>query len=131
MTDIFANLIAAFVTIPFLGFLVVFAISKKITRNKRRSFHLAIDCSTLLLILSVHHLIQVIWHQSYLWVILLIMIFEAMIFVIIHYKMKREMEYKVIFKGFWRMNFLLFFSAHIMFGVVGLFHRINSFISSQ
>lgn len=130
MAEVLANIIAAFVTIPLFGFIVVYFIAKKMTKNNRRAVHLAIDWSTVLLILSVHHLILVIWHKSFLWFLLLIMILVALIFVFIHYKTKSEIEYKAIFKGFWRMNFLLFFSAHIFFAMLGLIQRINSFLSS-
>jgi hypothetical protein len=130
MVEVLANIIAALVTIPLLGFVLVFFIVKKITKNKKRAMHLAIDWSTLLLIFSVHHSIFVIWQKSFLWLLFLLMVIVAIIFALIHYKTKSEMEYKAIFKGFWRMNFLLFFSAHIFFVMFGMIQRINLFLSA-
>lgn len=130
MSSILANVIAAFVTLPLLGYLLVFFIGKKVTKSKRRANHLAIDFSTLLLIISVHHLILVIWEKSYLWVLFLVMIFVAMIFTFIHWKVKSEINFPAIIKGFWRMNFLLFFSFHILLFGIGLVKRIASLLMS-
>ena len=125
MPGIFSALVATLITVPMIGYLAVFIISKQITGNHRRSVNLAIDFSTFLLVLSVHFLIITIWEKSFLWLILLVLFGLAALFVLIHWKYKEEIVLPKVFKGFWRFNFLLFFSAYVILVVFGLFQRLT------
>ncbi|WP_174733829.1 DUF3397 domain-containing protein [Mesobacillus harenae] len=129
MPEFFSAFIATLVTIPLLGYLLVFILSKQITKNHRRSVRLAIDSSTFLFIVSVHFIIVAIWDRSYLWAILLLLIGIALIFVVIHWKFKEEIVLPKVFRGYWRFNFLLFFSAYIVLVLVGLVQRVSAVIS--
>ncbi|MBS4189119.1 DUF3397 domain-containing protein [Bacillus sp. FJAT-49705] len=129
MSSIFSSIIATFVTIPLLGYLLVFIISKQVTKKHKKSVHLALDVSTLLFVISVHYLIVTIWNQSFLWVIILSMLVIAIIFVLIHWKIKQEINVSRVFKGYWRFNFLLFFTAYIVLTVIGLIQSVSSFIA--
>ncbi|EIJ81604.1 hypothetical protein PB1_01635 [Bacillus methanolicus PB1] len=124
MSSVFSAVIATIVTIPLLGYLIVFIISKQLTRNHRRSVHLAIDVSTLLLIVSVHYITVVIWEKSFLGIIFITILMTGIIFVIIHWKTKEEIIFLQLFKGIWRFNFLLFFSAYIVLVLYGLIQRV-------
>lgn len=126
MAAFFSNIVAAFITIPLLGYLVVFIISKLVLKNHRKAVRLAIDWSTILLVFAVHHLILVIWNQSYLWLLFLLVIFVALSFVLIHWKTKREILFLPIIKGVWRMNFLLFLTAYLCLIAFGLIQRLSS-----
>jgi uncharacterized membrane protein (UPF0136 family) len=125
MPGIFSAVLATLITVPMVGYLAVFILSKQITRNHRRSVNLAIDFSTLLLVLSVHFLVITIWEKSFLWLILLVLFGMAAIFVLIHWKYKEEIILPKVFKGFWRFNFLLFFSAYVILLLFGLFQRLT------
>ncbi|MBT2687927.1 DUF3397 domain-containing protein [Bacillus sp. ISL-47] len=128
MNTVFSAFIATLVTIPLLGYIAVFIISKQITKNHRRSVHIALDVSTFLFILSVHFLIIVIWDKSYLWMILLSLLVTAVIFVIIQWRVKQEISLRIMFKGFWRFNFLLYFSAYIVLIIIGLVQRVTAVV---
>ncbi|MDQ0273900.1 DUF3397 domain-containing protein [Cytobacillus purgationiresistens] len=125
----FASVIATFITLPMLGYLIVFVITKQVTKQHKRSVSAALDVSTLLLIISVHYLIISIWKQSLLWVILLLLLFTAIIFVISYWKIKQEIDFLRIFKGFWRANFLIFFTAYIILTLIGIFQRVTYLVS--
>ncbi|PLR97388.1 DUF3397 domain-containing protein [Bacillus sp. T33-2] len=127
--NVVSTVIAAFVTVPILGYLIIFIISKQWTGNHRRSVHTAIDGSTVLFILSVHFIAATIWERSFLWLILLILVCIALIFVIIHWKYKKEIVLPKVFKGYWRFNFLLFFSAYIFLVLFGLIQRVAILVS--
>ncbi|MCA1041085.1 DUF3397 domain-containing protein [Bacillus infantis] len=129
MSSFFSAVAATLVTVPLLGYLIVFIISKQITGSHKKSVRIALDCSTFLLILSVHFLILAIWERSYLWIIVLFMLFAAVIFTVIHWKIKQEINFQLIFKGFWRFNFLLFFSAYIVLLILGVFQSVSGYLS--
>jgi uncharacterized BrkB/YihY/UPF0761 family membrane protein len=98
---------------------------KLIIKNHRKSVRIAIDFTTLLLIISVHYFIMVIWKFSLLWVILLLMIIVAIIFVMVHWKIKQEINFSKLFKGFWRFNFLLFSLIYIILLLYGLLLNVS------
>lgn len=125
MPGIFSAFVAALITVPMIGYLAVFIISKQITGNHRRSVNCAIDFSTFLLVLSVHFLIITIWERSYFWLILLVLLVLAALFVWIHWKFKKEIVLPKVFKGFWRFNFLLFFTVYIILVLFGLVQRVT------
>jgi hypothetical protein len=126
-----SSIISIFFTIPFLGCIIVFFITKLVTNNTRKSVHRAIDLTTILFIISVHFLIVTIWGKSLFWLIILIMILIAMIFVFVHWKVKEEIVLKKVMKGFWRFNFILFLLAYITLTLYGLIHRALLFTFSN
>lgn len=128
MNTVLSSLIATLVTIPLLGYLAVFIISKQITKKHKRSVHIALDVSTLLFILAVHYLIIVIWDKSYLWMIVLSLLITAVTFIIMHWRIKQEINLRALFKGFWRFNFLLYFTAYIVLMIIGLVQRVTSVV---
>lgn len=125
MVSFFSSIVATIVTIPLLGYLLVFIICKQITKQHKKSVRMALDVSTLLFIISVHYLILAIWEQSFLWVICLSLLFLAIIFVLLHWKIKHEINLPLVFKGFWRFNFLVFFTAYIVLTIIGLIQSIS------
>ncbi|MCH6268327.1 MULTISPECIES: DUF3397 domain-containing protein [Neobacillus] len=123
MSAVLSTLLTLLFIMPFLGFLLVFLVFKLITNDTRKSVHHALDYSTILFIISVHFLVKTIWGNSFFWIILLVMIFIAIIFVVVHWKVKDEIILKKVMKGFWRFNFLLFFLAYISLTLFGVIHR--------
>ena len=126
-----SSIISIFFALPFLGFLLVFIITKLVTNNNRKSVHRALDYSTILFVISVHFLIETIWGKSLFWLIILIMILIAMIFVFVHWKVKEEIVLRKVLKGFWRFNFILFLLAYITLTLFGLLHRAIIFTFSN
>jgi hypothetical protein len=127
VSAIFSAIITIFFTVPLLGFIIIFFLYKMITKNSRKSFHKALDYSTILFITAVHFLIITIWESSFFWLIFIVLILFAMIFVIVHWKIKGEIDYTKVFKGYWRFNFLFFFIVYISLTVFGLLHRALTF----
>nr|WP_295971534.1 DUF3397 domain-containing protein [uncultured Bacillus sp.] len=125
MTGFFSSIIATFVTIPLFGYIIVFIVSKLLTKKHRKSVGIALDVTTLLLIICVHYMIIAIWGTSHLWLILIIMLLIAAIFVVVHWKVKHEIYLAKVFKGFWRFNFLLFSTAYFVLLIYGLIVRIS------
>lgn len=129
MSVFFSYIAATFITIPILAYVFIFIIVKQITKHHRRSVHLALDGSTLFFIISVHYLIVTIWGKSFMWLILLLMIAIGIVVVFIHWKVKQEIDFRKVFRGFWRMNFLLFFTAYTVLILIGMIQSISNSIS--
>ncbi|MGG4169681.1 DUF3397 domain-containing protein [Rossellomorea vietnamensis] len=124
MASIFSTIIAIFVMIPFLGYFISFILAKEILKSHRRAVHIAIDITTFLLIVSVHFIVLAIWKTSYLWLIFIVVCSIGGLFAIMYWKAKGEIDYPKVLRGFWRVNFLLFFTAYITLMITGLILRI-------
>lgn len=129
MSAFLSNFAAALITIPILGYIIIFVVSKQITKKHRRAVQIAIDGSTLLFIISVHYLIMVIWEISLLWMILLLILLVGVLVAFLHWKVKEEIDYQKVFRGFWRINFLLFFSIYTVLLIIGLVQSVSNAVS--
>lgn len=110
---------------------MVFFGVKLVTNNTRKSVHMALDSTTILFVISVHFLIVTIWGKSFFWLIILIMILIAMVFVFVHWKVKEEIILRKVMKGFWRFNFILFLIAYLSLTLYGLINRALIFTFSN
>jgi hypothetical protein len=131
LTTLLSAIISIFITFPFVGLIIVFFVMKLVTKNNRKSVHRALDYTTIFFIISVHFLIVTIWDKSLIWLIILVMILIAMVFVFAHWKVKEEIILKKVVKGFWRFNFLLFLLAYLSLTLYGLIHRAIIFTFSN
>jgi hypothetical protein len=129
VSEVISSIIATFVTIPLLGYIIVFVISKLLTKNHRKSVKIAIDVTTLLFVISDYYFIKAIWGVSLFWLILLIMMIIAITFVLAHWKINHEIQFIKVFKGFWRFNFLFFGFIYILLLIYGLILRVIMAVS--
>ncbi|MFF2445951.1 DUF3397 domain-containing protein [Neobacillus sp. NPDC058068] len=127
MTAIFSSILTVVFTLPFIGSILVYLLIKLTTKNKRKSIHKALDYTTILYIIAVHFLIITISGKSLSWLIILFMILIAMVFVVVHWKVKQEIILIKVAKGFWRFNFIIFFLAYITLTLYGLIYRALTF----
>ncbi|MFD9624420.1 DUF3397 domain-containing protein [Peribacillus muralis] len=130
MSNVVSSVAAIFITLPFIGYILFFIGAKQITRNHRRSVQFAMDMSAILFVISVHYLIIAIWDKHILWVILLIMIGNAFVVAMVHYKLKEEIIFRKVVKGFWRVNFAFFFVVYILLFSIGLITSITEIFTT-
>jgi hypothetical protein len=126
MTALFSGLLATIVTIPFLGFAIIYFVSTKMIEDKKRSIKLAADGSTIIFIISVHFIVHEIWQQSYLWLILIVILVTAIAMAFLQRSLYEDIHVLKLVKGIWRVNFLLFVLVYILLFTYGLTTRIIS-----
>ncbi|WP_209125472.1 DUF3397 domain-containing protein [Alkalihalobacillus sp. BA299] len=124
MSSAFAWFIATVVTLPIVGWYIVYIITVKITKKKSYSIRLAADISLVFFISAVYFISYEIWNQSFLWVILIAFFVVAICFTIIHWKVANDVHFIRLFRGIWRFNFILFFIVYIMLSTYGLISRL-------
>ncbi|WP_335870511.1 DUF3397 domain-containing protein [Bacillus sp. 2205SS5-2] len=124
MTLIFSSVGGFLVTMPFLVYFFVFIIMKQSTKNHRKAVNVAIDTSTVFLFFSVHFIILTIWERSYIWLLVLMMLVMATLFVLMYWKVKKEIIFPKLFKGLWRVSFLLLSLAYVFLLLYGVVSRI-------
>jgi hypothetical protein len=124
MTSLFSWVIATIITVPLLGFILLFTLFRIVFEKKRKAFQYSVDISTFLLMFSVYYLGQVIFNVSFFSYIFIFILFIAIIFVFFQWKVNEEIHVRKIMKGVWRCNFLFFLLFHIGLTIYGITKRI-------
>ncbi|MFZ3588027.1 DUF3397 domain-containing protein [Bacillus sp. DJP31] len=125
MTSFFSGVIATIITVPLLGFLLLFTVFRFILEKKRKAFQLSVDLTTILLMYSVYYLGQVIFNISFLSYILIFVLIIAIIFLFLQWKVNEEVHFLKVLKGVWRCNFLFFLVFHFALTIYGLTERMR------
>lgn len=125
MSALLSNIAAAFITLPLLGYIIIFVITKQASKQHRRAVKMAIDGSALLFVISVHYLIVVIWGKSLIWLILALLILIGAAVTVAHWKFRGEISFPKVFRAFWRLTFLVFSFAYLSLLLVGLLKSIG------
>jgi TctA family transporter len=126
MATFISGVLATIVTVPFLGLALIYYISLKLLQDNKRAMKLAADCSTILFIISVHFIVFEIWQQSYLWLILIVILSTAIGMAILQRSLYEDIDIVKLLKGTWRVNFLLFVLCYIVLFTYGLTAKIIS-----
>ncbi|WP_010282688.1 DUF3397 domain-containing protein [Bacillus timonensis] len=124
MVNFFASIAATFVTVPLLGFLLVYIISRFILKNTRKSFFLSVDVTTVFFLIAVHYLLLVIVGKSMLWLIILFLIMSILFMGFVTWRKSREIEMMKVVRKSWRFVFLTSTVAYFVLLLIGLVHRI-------
>ncbi len=126
MTNIVAWLLATVVTLPLLGWYLIYIVTVKMTKNKPKSIRLASDGSTIFLMAAVYFILYELSGRSFLWVILAVFFLLAFFFTWAHWKVAGDIHTRKLIKGIWRLNFILFLFFYLILSGYGLITRIIS-----
>ncbi|MDT8859131.1 DUF3397 domain-containing protein [Alkalihalobacillus sp. MEB130] len=126
MTSVLAAVIATIVTVPLLGWYVIYLTSVKISKNKSKSLRRASDWTTVLFMMAVYFILIELWDQSFGWLILAIFFLIAFFVTWIQWKVSGDIQTNKLFKGIWRFNFLFFVILYLLLSGFGLISRIFS-----
>ena len=121
MASLLSTIISVFILLPALLFIVVFSILLLLRKRRQTAFQLAADISTIFFILSVYFLAIIIWDRLLFFPIIVFMILCFMLFSWIYWKEKSRFDFIKIFRGFWRLMFLIFFLLYVclmMYGII-------------
>ncbi|ANS75127.1 hypothetical protein AWM70_11375 [Paenibacillus yonginensis] len=111
--------------LPIIPFLLVYAGSYIWKRDKRRSLLLAMDITTLFLILSVSALFNQIFGTGFgFYLILLFMLVCGGLIGSAQNRLKGQVNPKRLVKAVWRLSFLLTSVAYLIFFIIGFFPYI-------
>lgn len=124
MSAFFTYIIAFIITFPIPMTIAFYILMRKLTRNKRKTLHLTVNCMTLIYIFSVNATLAAIFEKTFIWYIFILLILLLGLFVFLHWKYKEEVHFTKAWKGFWRLSFLLFVFSHIGLTLYGLTDRL-------
>ncbi|MCU9612208.1 DUF3397 domain-containing protein [Caldibacillus lycopersici] len=129
MASFLSSILAIFIIAPVLLFVIIFFLSKYWIHDTRRSIQISADSTTLFFILSVHFIILAVWEKSLLSLLILLLLLTALCFAYLYWKLKGELNYGKIFRGFWRFSFLLYFTLYVFLIIFGVFSSAFTFLT--
>ena len=120
MVDIIAWVISLVLTLPLLSSIILLVFLRKVVKNKKRSFILAIDIATFFFIISVHFHLITIFEQSFLIFIILGLTILTITVYFVDYRRSKVPSIIKASKRVWRMSFLLFFVSYLVLTILGI-----------
>lgn len=124
MVNYVSIFIAFIITFPFLPTIFVYKISKKVFHHKLRALHSAINWTTILYILATTKMLNNIFEQQMIGIIIgLILLFLAII-IIWQWKTRTEVLFYKALKILWRLCFLIFLLTYTIMVVSSIIIRV-------
>lgn len=112
--------------IPIVPFLIVYFAGIGLKREKKSTFLLAMDVTTLFLFLSVSALFNIIFNLDFgFYLILLIVLISAGLIGGAQNRLKGKVDGKRLFRAVWRLSFILMTVSYVLFLIVGLIQYIS------
>ncbi|KHL93527.1 hypothetical protein QW71_22790 [Paenibacillus sp. IHB B 3415] len=112
--------------IPIVPFLIVYFAGIGLKQEKRKTFLLAMDVTTLFLLLSVSGLFNTIFHSNFgFFLILLIVLISAGLIGGAQNRLKGTVDGKRLLRAVWRLSFFFMGASYVLFMIVGLIRYIS------
>ncbi|MHA6530306.1 DUF3397 domain-containing protein [Paenibacillus sp. BAC0078] len=112
--------------IPVIPFLIVYFIGIGLKQEKKKTFLLAMDVTTLFLFLSVSALFNNIFKSGFgFYLILLIVLICAGLIGGAQNRLKGKVDGKRLLRAVWRLSFLFMGIGYVLFMAVGLIKYIS------
>ncbi|KIL44785.1 DUF3397 domain-containing protein [Jeotgalibacillus soli] len=120
MSTFLAYFLGVTVIAPFLVYIALFSFVKWVTGHHKSAVNFAVDGTTPFMIIAVYFLLLSIWEVSLLWVLLLVMCMVGITFSFYKWRREPDFEWRKVWKGFWRINFLLYTIGYVFLFLCGL-----------
>lgn len=126
MENVLIFILFLFIIAPLFVYIIVFTIAKQLTKKHKKSVTLAMDITTVFLIVGVTVIFSSIFHYPLIWWSILLFLLLG-VFLAIHQRVtKIDIIYPVILKRVWRIHFLLYAIAHFLLIITGIVFSIRS-----
>ncbi|MCL6605772.1 MAG: DUF3397 domain-containing protein [Paenibacillus sp.] len=124
--EILSNSVIALSIIPILPFFLIYFISIALKKEKKKSILVAMDVTTLFLLLSVSALFNNIFQSTFgFYLILLIVLIAAGLIGGAQNRLKGQVDGKRLLRAVWRLSFLFMSFGYLVFMFVGLIKYIS------
>lgn len=112
--------------IPIVPFLIVYFAGIGLKQDRRKTFLLAMDVTTLFLLLSVSGLFNTVFHSNFgFYLILLIVLISAGLIGGAQNRLKGKVDGKRLFRAVWRLSFFFMGAGYVLFMALGLIQYIS------
>ncbi|ULO08862.1 DUF3397 domain-containing protein [Paenibacillus sp. 19GGS1-52] len=124
--DFLRNSFITLSVIPVVPFFIVYYIGLGLKREKKKTFLLAMDVTTLFLLLSVSALFNNIFQSGFgFYLIIIIILISAGLIGGAQNRLKGKVDGKRLLRAVWRLSFLFMCIGYLLFMVLGLIKYIS------
>lgn len=109
-----------FMILPFIFTALLYIVLKQIGFSQVKSFRLASDFTTPILLFSVPIIFKSIWGFSITYSMFVILILAGIILTYLEWRTKKEIEILILLKKIWRTVFLILAMMYIIIMFIGL-----------
>lgn len=120
MGSFIVGVFVMFVILLFVGFFILYMFLCKLMKNKRKFVYIVMYVIMVFFIFFVYYVVVEIFGYFFLWLIVLVFLVVVMIMMFVYWKVKYDLEMRFIVKGFFWMNFVLFFIVYIVLNIGGI-----------
>ncbi|WP_053219772.1 DUF3397 family protein [Virgibacillus senegalensis] len=120
MIDLIVWLFAFCLTLPAVVSWLVYFIARKIRKNRLKALHVSVNYTTLLYILSVGVILHHLYETNYFGYIALFLLVLLSVFIIVQFKQRGEVLFRIAWRKYWRLNFLLFSLLYLLLVIYGV-----------
>lgn len=112
--------------IPIVPFLIVYFAGMGLNQDRRKTMMLAMDVTTLFLLLSVSGLFNIIFDSTFgFFLILLIVLISAGLIGGAQNRLKGKVDGQRLLRAVWRLSFFFLGAGYVLFMIVGLIQYIS------
>ncbi|NGZ73866.1 DUF3397 domain-containing protein [Saccharibacillus alkalitolerans] len=128
MFETVSGVLITLCVLPFLPFLLIYAVGALRREPKGLSFRRAMDFTTPFLVFSVSALYNYVFGSSFgFYLLLLALLILAGLLGSAQNRKRGRIDPVRLFKGFWRISFLLLAPCYLLLGISGfILHIVNS-----
>jgi hypothetical protein len=120
------NSVVTLSLIPIVPFLIVYFIGRRLKKDKKKTFMLAMDVTTFFLLLSVSALFNNLFNNGFgFYLILLIVLISTGLIGGAQNRLKGKVDGKRLFRAVWRLSFFFMSVGYLLFMFVGLIKYIS------
>lgn len=124
MGDIVVNIIAFLISAPIIATILLYFIVSKIMKHQQKAFHIAVNWTTILYIIASFIIIHIVFDQYFISIFLVALLLLLTAIVVIQWRTKTEINFKKVFKIFWRFCFIIFFVLYVILVCIGIIDRL-------
>ncbi|MFJ8261636.1 DUF3397 domain-containing protein [Rummeliibacillus sp. NPDC094406] len=118
-----------FVLCPFLILGILYLMLKKFTKKSVNHFSKAADITTIILFFSIPKTVKFFWSFDIGFTVLIIAILIAIVFTVIEWRTKKEIELMPLFRKIWRFLFLVLSCTYIAVLLTAIVQKIFILLS--
>ncbi|WP_163536709.1 DUF3397 domain-containing protein [Gracilibacillus sp. YIM 98692] len=120
MLHFLSSIVAFMVTVPLLITFVVYKVSYYFFQNKWKSIHIAVDVTVILYIFSVGTIGFLLFSSLFITFIIIFVLCIWVMIVLIQWRWGKEIEFRIVWKRFWKACFLVFVVLHLILVCYGI-----------
>lgn len=129
MSDFFQTILSFLLVFPIVIFIMVFFVSRKLTKKTTKAFGHAADLTTMMLFLAVPVAIQSLFQIEIVGFLVGMALIISVILTFFEWKSQKEIELIPLIRKIWRFLFLILSVTYFIVWCLGFVFKVLEFVN--